>query len=89
MSDQERSDYAVSIQDKPPPSLPPNQKLAKDVWGDVFWLLTLSIGLLAAKWAVITGGEFGTLLMVVVSIKASLSTGKGVSSDAIQQYLRR
>jgi len=73
----------------PIPSLPPTQKLAKDIWGDCVWLMILGLSLLAAKWAVISGEDFAKVLFSVVVIRATLATSKGISLDAVQAYLRR
>ena len=73
----------------PPPSLPPTQKLAKGIWEDVFLLALVGLGLLSAKWSLLTGDQFDKFIFSVLVVKATLATGKGVSVDAIQSFFKR
>jgi len=66
-------------------SLPPTQKLAKDVWGDIFLLIVLLIALVAAKWSVITGESFDKVLLIILVIVA---VGRGIRLDNLP-FLRR
>ncbi len=78
-----RNDFQPDVQIMNKASLPPNQKLAKDVWGDVFLLTLAVISLLAARWDIIPKEDFGRVLFGILILKASLSTGKGISLDAL------
>lgn len=71
------------VMSPPPNSLPPNQKLVKDVWGDLFLIAMTGLALLAAKWEIMTTGDFGKAFFGVLFIKATMSTGKGISLDAL------
>lgn len=70
------------------PSLPPTQKLAKDVWTDVFLLTLLCIALLATKWEIMTPADFGKAWFGILVVKA-MSSGKGISLDALPFISRK
>lgn len=78
----------VWAEQAPKPSLPPTQKLAKDVWGDVFLLLLVGMALLGDKWGALDKGDFSKVLFIVLAIKATLSTGKGINLEALP-FLRK
>lgn len=75
-----RNDFPPEL---PKASLPPTQKLAKDVWGDLFLLAIVGLSLVSAKWGVMKAESFEKVVFGVLFIKATMLTGKGISLDAL------
>lgn len=91
MSDDDRSDYAVTPDAARPAkdtSLPPRLKLGKFMWDDSVWIVVLALALVAAKWGIIRGEDFKEMLIGVGFVLATKTIGRGVSVDALP-FMRR